>query len=1089
MVDDDPFDTQRLDVESELQGEGFAEAREIGRGGFGAVYRCHDTKLDRIVAVKVLTSSLDAQEQSRFLREQQAMARLTGHPNIVTVLHVDATRSGRPYLVMPYHSRGSIANLLRLRGTLTVEETLRLGVRIVGALETAHRAGIIHCDVKPGNILLTDYGEPALADFGIAHFAGGVETTAGTVFGSPAFTAPEVLSGASSSPGSDIYGLGATLFAALTGHAAFERRSGEQVVAQFLRITEGPQPQFGDAGWDRELSLALELAMSRDPKERPSAVLFGNSLQQLQSRYGLAVDEMALMLEPHVNSVVVPPAKPRSAAASRGLFHASASNGALPQQLNNFVGRRFELTEIKRLLAKSRLVTLTGAGGIGKTRLALRAGKRVRREFSDGIRLVELGELQDDRLLTAEIAVALGLRPYRQNMFDLVTDQLQASHLLLILDNCEQIVDATAKAAESLLRTCPNLRILATSRESLGIDGETILRVSPLTYPKSEWEPSTEGALQYEAIALFLDRAVAALPEFSLTEENVAAVAGICSVLDGLPLPIELAAAQLRAMSPDQILHRLTNRYPLLARRRGAPYRQQTMQSCIDWSFELCTLIEQQIWAELSVFVGTFDLEDAEQICRFDKVPNALVDVLGALVDKSVLVREETGTTVYFRLFQALRDYGRHKLELTGDYSSLQRRHRDRYRELVLAADADWISSRQLEWVDRLDREQANIREAIEVSLTENALDTDSALSFVSAMQPYWLSRGQLTEGRRWLNRALGSKGPPSAARAKAIFRNCALAEVQGDLQAANVLIAEARELSKQTEDADAQKFVDCTECLHELYRSDPPSETGDLDIRLENLEGKIDVYTKMTIFLTLGWLNGRRGDSERALHFHEEALKISEARGDSVNRSYALWATAVSAWRRGGIPRANNLLLRALHMTAQQKDPVMACAVLEALAWVTSTDARRSAILMGAANTLGRSTGIPTVAVPHLLVYHDECEQLARRALGDRGFDIAYHTGASWSLSDAVNYALQRQPKVKNSTRANSAQLTKREQEVATLVAEGMTNKSIAASLVISPRTAQGHVEHILNKLGFTSRSQIAAWVSDQRRHDQNST
>ncbi|MGH8966385.1 MAG: serine/threonine-protein kinase, partial [Actinomycetes bacterium] len=274
MTDGDPLRTRRdvaAMVGDELRAAGFDDAEEIGRGGFGVVYRCRQPTLERTVAVKVLTAELDEENRERFFREQRAMGRLTGHPNIAGVLQAGTTDSGWPYLVMPYHPQGSLDARIRRHGPLTREEVLRLGVKTAGALETAHRAGILHRDVKPANILITDYGEPALTDFGIAHITDGFETATGTVTGSPAFTAPEVLGGDPPTPAADVYGLGATLFAALTGHAAFERRSGEQVVAQFLRITSAPVPDLREDGVDGDLAAVIEQAMARTPEARPTA--------------------------------------------------------------------------------------------------------------------------------------------------------------------------------------------------------------------------------------------------------------------------------------------------------------------------------------------------------------------------------------------------------------------------------------------------------------------------------------------------------------------------------------------------------------------------------------------------------------------------------------------------------------------------------------------------------------------------------------------------------------------------------------------------------------------------------------------------
>ncbi len=272
MGEGDPLDTQRYPPSpaAELGRSGFADVQEIGRGGFGVVYRCTQADLDRTVAVKVLTVELDEENRARFFREQRAMGRLTGHPNIVHILQVGATDSGGPYIVMPYHSQDSLDVRIRRHGPLPVAEALRLGVKIAGALESAHRLGILHRDVKPANILLTDYGEPELADFGIAHITGGFETATGAITGSPAYTAPEVLGGEPPSPAADVYGLGATLFSALTGHAAFERRSGEQVVAQFLRITTQEVPDLREHGISDDVSAVIARAMSREPGQRPA---------------------------------------------------------------------------------------------------------------------------------------------------------------------------------------------------------------------------------------------------------------------------------------------------------------------------------------------------------------------------------------------------------------------------------------------------------------------------------------------------------------------------------------------------------------------------------------------------------------------------------------------------------------------------------------------------------------------------------------------------------------------------------------------------------------------------------------------------
>src|SRR5271167_562916 len=298
MVESDPRAIQgdlTPAIATELAAAGFSDAQEIGRGGFGAVYRCWQRALERTVAIKVLTTDLDADNVERFLREQRAMGKLCGHPNIVNIFQVGVTNSGRPYIVMQYHPRNSVNARIHQAGPLGWQETVHIGVKMAGALETAHRRGTLHRDVKPANILLSEYGEPELTDFGIARMTGGFQTRTGVVTGSPAFTAPEVLQGQTPTPASDVYSLGATLFCALTGHAAVERRSGEQVFAQFLRVTSAPVSGPGDIDIPDDVRAAIGHAMAQGSDDRTAtAAGLGEELREAQGRHGLTVDDLAV---------------------------------------------------------------------------------------------------------------------------------------------------------------------------------------------------------------------------------------------------------------------------------------------------------------------------------------------------------------------------------------------------------------------------------------------------------------------------------------------------------------------------------------------------------------------------------------------------------------------------------------------------------------------------------------------------------------------------------------------------------------------------------------------------------------------------
>jgi non-specific serine/threonine protein kinase len=1086
---DDRLPTQhRVDsaVAAELTAAGFEDAEEIGRGGFGVVYRCVQAELGRLVAVKVLTRDLDEMNRARFFREQRAVGRLSGHPNIVTVLQVGATEASRPYIAMQYHPRDSLEARIRRHGPLPLDETLQLGVKIAGVVQTAHQLGIVHRDIKPTNILLTDYDGPALSDFGIAH----ISRSIGTGTGSPAYIAPEVLRGDPPSPASDIYGLGAVLFSALTGPAAAERPSGEQEQAPLLRITTEPVPGLGEHGIDNDVSAAIGRAMAANPLDRPSAAELGDQLRRIQLGNGFPVDEMALHAEPGAQQdPSVPPASSARVAVGQRPPTSPAIRGAagnLPVELTSFVGRRGELADAKALLSVSHLVTLTGIGGVGKTRLAVRAADSVHRAFGDGVWLVELGELSDGSLLTDVVAAALGLRDRSATPLQEVLQFLAARELLLVLDNCEQVVDAVAELTGTLLQACPGLRILTTSREPLGIGGEAVLRVPPLTVPDPDRQSSLSGLPSYDAVALFADRAATAVPGFELTEDNQTAVAGICHRVDGLPLPIELAAARLRAMSPEQILDRLTDRYALLTRgSRVAPSRQQTLRLCVDWSYDLCTPGEQRMWSRLSVFAGSFELDAAEQICGRDLVPEELLDTVTSLVDKSILIREEHGTVVRFRMLETLRDYGREKLQQSGEYLQLLGRHRGWYQQLALTAETEWISSRQLDWIARLGREESNLREVLEFCTTDNP---ETGLRIAAALFPFWLSQGWFGEGRHHLDRLLAhDPGRPTVERVKALYADSVLAAMQKDFENGTALVEEGRTLAEQSTDPLIHALVAYSDGTLALLRGDPRRAPSHLEHALETFATWTGHPLHVGALYMLGVARDLLDEIDQAIDCYEQVLTITTARGESMYRAYTLAAMGIAVWQQGDAVRAARLLEQSLRLARQVNNPRTVATCLDALGWIAADehDAHRATVLVAAAEELGHSIGSVGVVFPTLRTYHEQCERSSRRALGERGLEAARREGKRLGLDAAIAFALGERapapPAPPASATGTSAKATKRERQVADLIAEGLTNKAIAARLVISPRTAQGHVEHLLAKLGFTSRAQIAAWVAEQ--------
>ncbi|MFI9538091.1 protein kinase [Nocardia fusca] len=1092
MSEDDPSPTVRDVVDPVTEGlaaSGLDDAEEIGRGGFGVVYRCIQAELDRAVAVKVLPAELDAESRARFSREQRVMGRLTGHPNIVIILETGVTANGRPYLVMPYHQLGSLDGRIREQGPLPTETVLWMGVKIAGALESAHRLGVLHRDVKPGNILLTDYGEPALTDFGLARITGGFQTAAGALTGSPAFMAPEVLAGEDPTSAADVYGLGATLFCALTGHAAFERRSGENVVTQFLRISTEPVPNLHELGIAEDVAAMIAAAMSREPQRRPTLVALGEALQQAQRHHGFAVDEMALYFEPD--------GEPRDRMVDAPKWRSPVSvprqgAGTLPLELTSFVDRRSELAAVKNLLSTARLVTLTGIGGVGKTRLALQAAAAVRGDFADGVWLVELADVSEPALMVNAVATTLGLRddPAR-SLSAVVRDFLVSRVSLLVLDNCEHLVEAVAELVDSWLQHCPDLRILVTTRETLGSAGEAILQVPPLAVPEPGQEPSPRGLARYDALTLFADRATAAMPGLQFSDDDKVSVARICARLDGLPLAIELAAARIRTMSPEQILQHLDDRYALLTRgSRTAPRRQQTLRWCIDWSYELCTPAEQRLWARLSIFAGGFELDAAEQVCGADSAAGCLLDVLSSLVDKSILIRDESRGVVRLRLLETVREYGRHRLRESGEEQLLRRRHRDWFKQLAQSADAECISARQPYWFARVQREQSNLRAALEYSLAEDTEQAaEAGLKIAAALYGVWTFLGMYSEGRRWIELLLDHPAQQSIAdRVKALQVGCTIAAMQGDLPTAAELAEEGHVLAQQAPIPTTRAPIAYADGTVALYSGDLAAASLSFERAREELGSNRQGFLYGSALTLLGLARDLSGDPRGAIECYQELLSVTEACGEVLFRSAALWGMGLAAWQQGSLAWAMELLENSLRVNRQMSSPFVAALVLEVLCWVHGDqgEAERAAVLMGAAEELQRSMGNPASIFPTSR-HHDECLLLARSALGDRRFDAAVHKGRAMVMDEAVAYALGEQPAENMPLAGPGGALTKREQQVADLIAQGLTNKQIAANLVISQRTASGHVERILMKLGFTSRAQIAAWIAERaEQHNQ---
>ncbi|MBJ8337299.1 protein kinase [Antrihabitans sp. YC3-6] len=767
---------------------------------------------------------------------------------------------------------------------------------------------------------------------------------------------------------------------------------------------------------------------------------------------------------------------------------ASGDPGDLPLELTRFIGRRHELALARHALERARLVTLTGTGGVGKTRLAFQLARDAARAFEEGIRLVALADVQDPALLGHTVNAAVGIRETSSRwQLSTLVDHLRDRQMLLVFDNCEHLVDAAATLVDALLRSCPRLRIVATSRQALNIDGEASvsvppLSVPPLSAPHPYGTPSRTAIAESEAVSMFVDRALTAVPGFELNTETEPQVVELCQLLDGIPLAIELAAVRLRVLPLSELLARMGDRYRLLTHgSRTAPARHQTLRASIDWTFDLCSPEEQLLWSRLAVFTGGFDLAAAEAVTSGGAIErDAVLDLVSGLVDKSILTRVAEAREPRYQILETIRQYGAERLD-EAESIELERRHRQWFVALASRADEDWSGPRQAQWLERLRWEHANLRTALNSCLTN---DAQSGLRLVWSIENYWLARGFLAEARQWLDELGGVAVEPTVDRGRGLRLSAWLAVLQGDQDVVPALLEQAEEIATHTGDGVLAAFVAQTWGLSALFR-------GDLPFAVERVEQAVATFAK------LGHRNGEihstfevglalsfSGETESAARWHRRCNDLTTAMGESWWRSFSLWAYGIDKLRQGDVAAALELERESLVLKRQLGDQLGIAVCLEAMSWIAASDGDvdRAARLLGAADALLRQVGMPLEGIQRLWAFHLQWEDTVRRRASERGFRVAYASGAAMSADAAAAFALRETPESAPDESDNElAALTKREREVGELVSRGLTNREIAASLVISVRTAEKHVDRIMSKLGLANRTQIAAWVTSR--------
>ncbi|WP_342668230.1 ATP-binding protein [Streptomyces violens] len=741
--------------------------------------------------------------------------------------------------------------------------------------------------------------------------------------------------------------------------------------------------------------------------------------------------------------------------------------------MTGFVGRENELARVREMLVDARLVTLTGPGGVGKTRIALRAAAAAEGDFPDGLCLAELTALRDPELLPHTLCTLLGLPSQTAEApLDLIIDHLQSRRRLIILDTCEHLVDACAMFADVVLGEAPGVTVLATSRQPLDVPGEHTFPVPALPLDA--------------AVELFVQRAAVVAPGFAVTDANRCEIEALCRRLDGIPLAIELATVRLRALSLGQLVALLEDRFRVLTGgRRSALPRHQTLRTAIDWSHDLCTYAERLLWARLSVFAGSFDLPAVERVCAGGALPaDCVVETLIGLVDKSVVVRidEPDQEDPRYRLLDTLREYGADRLPERGEEGACRKRHLDHYRALAERLEDYWCTSDQVELFRTVDREHANIRAALEFACLRPGAERE-ALAFAIALGHYWCFGSYFSEGRRLLIRCLGQVPEPVAERADGLSLLCYYALRQADPEAALVAIQESRAVAERLGD-------ECRLACAARYLGWHGLITGEVAGAVAHYEEARERYQRLgdrpglTQALTeYGILHAIGGDPKRALTLADETLDLLAGQpGECWLRGYAFITQGLAYWRGEDIAAASPVMRAAVRQKYRMgdKDGVIAC--LAILTWLAAAQGRhaRAAWLTGAAEAMGEDLAACLIRSPNLTGAYDQARAEAHQVLGAACFERLHRRGAELPVREAVDLAETDADSLDaRALRAAEPRpadgLTRREREVADLVGKGLSNREIAEHLVISKRTADAHLEHILGKLGCSSRAEIA--------------
>ncbi|MDZ7343789.1 MAG: protein kinase [candidate division KSB1 bacterium] len=862
----------------------------LGQGGMGIVYKAEDTKLRRLVALKFLPENLtrDAEAKARLLQEARAAAALN-HPNICTIYEIGEAED-KFFIAMEYVEGETLRKTL-ISKQLSVTSVVEYALQIAAGLQTAHEKGVIHRDIKSANIMVTAKGQIKIMDFGLAKLAGSSFLTKDkSTMGTVAYLSPEQARGRKVDQRTDLWSFGVVLYEMLTGQLPFQ--SDHEQVLIYAIINETPEP-ISDLRLDTPPALAAIV----------NKALTKNADKRYQDIDAMLADLQALQKTVSFTMPAMKTPGPRP--------------GNLPVPSTPLVGREQELAVLTQLLLREdvRLVTLTGPGGTGKTRLGLQAAANLNEVFTDGTFFVSLAANTDAKLVMSTIAQTFGIfeNPVR-SVAEGVIAYLHEKHLLLLLDNFEQVVDATAVVAE-LLAACPKLKIIVTSRSVLHLTGEHEFAVQPLATPDPQQTLALEALTHFAAIELFKQRAQSVQPDFAITLENAKAIAEICYRLDGLPLAIELAAARLKIFSPQAILARLEKRFELLkGGARDMPARHHTLQQAMAWSYDLLNEEEKAWFRRLAVFSGGCPLDAVEVVCRAkNRLTCSALDVIAALIDKSLLRQDQTAVDEpRFVMLETIREYALECLRASEDWEAARRAHADFFLALALQAEPELTGPKQKVWLTKLEREHDNFRTLLK--WVEETGEVEHGLRLGGALWRFWLVRGHMIEGRERLTALLALPGSTQRTRerAKALNGTATIIHEMGDYTTAHPLLLESLEIWRELGDKKAEAaainnlgWVATMRCDFDTGRA--------LSAESLILHHELDDKRGIALALNnLGWAACLQGDLTTARSLHESGLSLRREIGDDRGIAFVLTSLGWIEGMQGHYEKATSLLEEA---------------------------------------------------------------------------------------------------------------------------------------------------------------------------------